>query len=300
MEQPKEGYMQLSQKVVEYANGLPLALVTLGSFLVGRTTDEWQSALDSFKKTKGEILDILKISYDGLEEMWKEIFLDIACGNLGKQSRLWLIEDLLCVLENNMASKAIRAIVVKCDEKDFKFGEFSEAFSNMPNLRLLSVSHRRNPNAFNSCSLKCLPSSFQLKELGHLDLWYNNLEYLWEGVKFLGKLKYVHVDCSNLIRTPDFSGIPSLEKLILFGCSRLVEIHPSIGQLSRLSHLQLQLCKSLTDLPSMSAEMESLTVLNLNSCSNLSKIPEFKGIMKSLSELHLSWTAINCQSFQQV
>ena len=50
MEEPKENYTQLSQKVVEYASGLPLALVTLGSFLVGRTIDEWQSALDSFKK----------------------------------------------------------------------------------------------------------------------------------------------------------------------------------------------------------------------------------------------------------
>ena len=40
MEQPKEDYMQLSRKVVKYASGLPLALVTLGSFLVGRTIDE--------------------------------------------------------------------------------------------------------------------------------------------------------------------------------------------------------------------------------------------------------------------
>nr|XP_023894563.1 TMV resistance protein N-like [Quercus suber] len=39
--QPKEGYMQLSQKVVGYASSLPLALVTLGSFLVGRTIEEW-------------------------------------------------------------------------------------------------------------------------------------------------------------------------------------------------------------------------------------------------------------------
>ena len=79
MEQPKEDYMQFSQKVVEYANGLPLTLVTLGSFLFERTIDEWQSTLNNFKETKGEIYDILKISYDGLKQMWKEIFLDIAC-----------------------------------------------------------------------------------------------------------------------------------------------------------------------------------------------------------------------------
>ena len=84
-EQPKEGYVELSKTILHYAKGLPLALVTLGSFLVGRTIDEWQSALVSFKKVpKREIFDILKVSFDGLEEMWKEIFLDIACFFSGK------------------------------------------------------------------------------------------------------------------------------------------------------------------------------------------------------------------------
>ncbi|KAL4598387.1 hypothetical protein ACB092_11G056400, partial [Castanea dentata] len=256
-EQPKEGYMQLSHKVVEYANGLPLALVTLGSFLVGRTTDDWKSALDSFKKTKGEIFDILKISYDGLEEMWKEIFLDIACffrrqhkdnviqilencgfdakigisvllekslltiddneflgmhdllkemgekiirlessGKLGKQSRLWLTEDLLCVLENDMASEAIQAVAIYWEE-DFKFEEFLEDFLKMSNLRLLIVHNWHIPNApnfapnnlkylsLNLSSLKCLPSSFQPKELVQLDLRGSEFEYLWEGVKVI-------------------------------------------------------------------------------------------------------------------
>ena len=94
-EQPEEDYMQLSQKVVEYASGLPLALVTLGSFLVGRTIEDWQSALDSFKNIKGDIHNILKISYDGLEEMWKEIFLDIACFFRGHDK-----DEVIQILEN--------------------------------------------------------------------------------------------------------------------------------------------------------------------------------------------------------
>ena len=51
-EQPGEGYVQLSEKVISYAKGLPLALVTLGSFLFGRTMDEWQSALHNLTKKK--------------------------------------------------------------------------------------------------------------------------------------------------------------------------------------------------------------------------------------------------------
>ena len=52
--------MELSQDVVYYAKGLPFALETLGSFLIGRTIGEWQSALDNFKKiSKREIFEIL-------------------------------------------------------------------------------------------------------------------------------------------------------------------------------------------------------------------------------------------------
>ena len=79
-ERPKEGFVNISYSVVNYAKGLPLALIILGSFLAGRRSDVWNSALESLKKIpKREIVDILKVSYDGLEDMVKEIFLDIAC-----------------------------------------------------------------------------------------------------------------------------------------------------------------------------------------------------------------------------
>ena len=84
-EQPKEGYVELSKTILHYAKGLPLALVTVGSFLLGRTIDEWQSALVSLKNIPKRVFDILKVGFDGLEEMWKEIFLDIACFFNGKR-----------------------------------------------------------------------------------------------------------------------------------------------------------------------------------------------------------------------
>ncbi|XP_050253004.1 TMV resistance protein N-like isoform X2 [Quercus robur] len=365
-EQPEEGYMQLSQKVVEYASGLPLALVTLGSFLVGRTVEEWQSALDSFKNIKGDIHDILKISYDGLEEMWKEIFLDIACffrgqkkdkviqilencgfdarigvsvlverslltvdyqgrfgmhdllsemgqkiirfesgGKLGRQSRLWLVEDLLHVLENDMATEAIQAIVVEVGDEYFE--EFSVGFSKMSNLRLLIIDKESIPNvqghlalpnnlrylSWRDCRFKSLASSHKRMAFVQLDLQFSKFEYLWKGVMHSVNLKFIDLRYSyNLIRTPDFSGVPILEELNLCWCHRLVEIHPSIGQLSKLRYLHLKGCFSLTDLPSMSAEMQSLTVLNLYCCYKISSFPKFTGIMKSLSELNLGGTAI--------
>ena len=77
---PVVGYQTLSQYFVQYASGLPLAINVLGSFLFKRSTAEWESALGRLKEyPEREILDVLQISYDGLKEREKNIFLDIAC-----------------------------------------------------------------------------------------------------------------------------------------------------------------------------------------------------------------------------
>ena len=120
---------------------------------------------------------------------------------------------------------------------------------------------------------------------------FNGNFFFWKQLSF--KLKFIDLSSSfYLIRTPDFSGVPMLEKLNLSNCPRLVEIHPSIGKLSKLRYLHLKYCKSLTDLPSMSAKMQSLTVLDLHHCSKINSFPKFTGIMKSLSVLIFCRTAI--------
>ncbi|XP_065622354.1 disease resistance protein RPV1 isoform X2 [Quercus suber] len=77
---PLEGYVELSQEMISYASGLPLALKVLGSFLFHRSIDGWKGAINRLKESpEREILDVLQISYDGLKEREKNIFLDIAC-----------------------------------------------------------------------------------------------------------------------------------------------------------------------------------------------------------------------------
>ncbi|KAG6679503.1 hypothetical protein I3842_14G134700 [Carya illinoinensis] len=77
---PPEDYKDLSMDFVNYAGGLPLALDVLVRYLFGRTIDFWKGARDNLKANpKTEIFDILKISFDGLEESQKKLFLDVAC-----------------------------------------------------------------------------------------------------------------------------------------------------------------------------------------------------------------------------
>ncbi|XLS95332.1 hypothetical protein HN51_071340 [Arachis hypogaea] len=78
--EPEAGYMEISNRVVLHAEGLPLALKVMGSNLIGKSVDEWTSALEKYEKIPNkEVQNVLRVTYDNLEENEKEIFLDIAC-----------------------------------------------------------------------------------------------------------------------------------------------------------------------------------------------------------------------------
>jgi hypothetical protein len=84
MYNPKGDYSKLSIEAVNYAGGLPLALVVLGSFLNGRAIAEWKSELEKLQRTPHEkIQKMLQISFESLDRCTKYIFLDIACFFVG-------------------------------------------------------------------------------------------------------------------------------------------------------------------------------------------------------------------------
>ncbi|XP_058750284.1 disease resistance-like protein DSC1 [Vicia villosa] len=78
---PKKGYERISERAVEYAGGVPLALKVLGSHFYSRKPEFWESELNYYEN-KGEafpyIQNMLKLSYNGLSWQEKEMFLDIA------------------------------------------------------------------------------------------------------------------------------------------------------------------------------------------------------------------------------
>ncbi|KAG6620942.1 hypothetical protein I3842_Q050200 [Carya illinoinensis] len=79
-DEPSNEYVDLAKQVIQYAKGLPLALVVLGSDLKGKSTHQWKSALDKYKNIPNrDIQKVLLVSYEGLDNNEKEMFLDIAC-----------------------------------------------------------------------------------------------------------------------------------------------------------------------------------------------------------------------------
>ncbi|KAH9725712.1 ADP-ribosyl cyclase/cyclic ADP-ribose hydrolase [Citrus sinensis] len=83
--QPLEERVQLSERFVNYAGGVPLAIEVLGSFLNVRSVDQWRSTLERLQiDPPNKIMSILQISFDRLQDSEKKIFLDIACFFKGK------------------------------------------------------------------------------------------------------------------------------------------------------------------------------------------------------------------------
>ncbi|XP_071732560.1 TMV resistance protein N-like [Rutidosis leptorrhynchoides] len=93
---PNQGYEKLSEQVVRYADGLPLTIKVLGSFLGGKDNLEWIDVLERLKRIPlRETLEQLEISYIGLEDDYKEIFLDVVCFLKG-----WEKDDAIKALES--------------------------------------------------------------------------------------------------------------------------------------------------------------------------------------------------------
>eukprot|EP01018_Ginkgo_biloba_P016135 Gb_20301 [translate_table: standard] len=80
-EYPPEEWQDLSKRVVGACPGLPLSLEVLGGYLCNNCDRVlWEESLMKLKNAKYKnIHGSLRISYEGLEDEEKEIFLDIAC-----------------------------------------------------------------------------------------------------------------------------------------------------------------------------------------------------------------------------
>ncbi|KAM0003663.1 putative TIR domain, leucine-rich repeat domain superfamily [Helianthus debilis subsp. tardiflorus] len=126
-----------------------------------------------------------------------------------------------------------------------------------------------------------------LERAGKLSGWViNDIE------NSLPNLKILHLsDLKNLITTPDFDGLPCLERLILSWCKSLEEIHPSIGYHKRLVFVNLNCCERLKSFPPI-IHMKKLETLNLLVCEQLQQFPDIQSNMDSLVTLHLDSTNI--------
>ncbi|KAF8086734.1 hypothetical protein N665_0613s0003 [Sinapis alba] len=96
-EKPTESLLELSKKIVKISGQLPLALEVFGSLLYDKKEEkEWQTQIEKLKNTQpGNLQDVLKLSFDSLDDEEKKVFLDVACLFLKMQITKEEIVDVL-------------------------------------------------------------------------------------------------------------------------------------------------------------------------------------------------------------
>ncbi|WVZ16875.1 hypothetical protein V8G54_009857 [Vigna mungo] len=117
----------------------------------------------------------------------------------------------------------------------------------------------------------------------------------------LRSIKVLNLSHSKYLTiTPDFTGLPSLEYLILKYCSRLSKVHQSIGSLNSLILLNLKYCTSLNNLPTEIYDLKSLRTFILSGCSKIDIMDKDIAKLESLITLIAENTAVKLVPFSIV
>ncbi|CAN1253902.1 Disease resistance protein L6 [Linum perenne] len=82
---PQSGFEALSNAIISTTGGLPLTLKVIGSLLYQEEEVVWKEKLEQLRKiSEEEVIEKLKICYDGLRYEEQQIFLDVACFYIGE------------------------------------------------------------------------------------------------------------------------------------------------------------------------------------------------------------------------
>ncbi|GFY94386.1 disease resistance protein [Actinidia rufa] len=202
-----------------------------------------------------------------LRDMGREVIRQESTEEPGKRSRLWHHKDSFTVLNEKTGTETIEGLLLDMDMlKQYNSSRTSFSINNRKRHRVQEYSDNSKLLYQGNFLKKALSGFPQLVPP-------NQCIIACDG----------HSHC--LTKTPDFSGLPSLERLILKDCIRLVGVHESIGNLVRLVFLNLRGCTNLRNLPGQICMLKSLEELILSDCSKLEKFPDELGRMVSLKVL---------------
>ncbi|XP_028793775.1 TMV resistance protein N-like [Neltuma alba] len=308
--QPPKGYEDMSGRVISYAQGLPLALRVIGSNLTQKSLEEWKSILERYDRIPDKTIhEVLKISYDCLQDNAKSIFLDVACffkkwrsvyadevlHNCHGGARFYfevLIDKSLvsvdkhdCLWMHDLIQEMGREIVRQ--EAPLNPGERSRLWHHEDVVRVL------RENSGSSKIEGIMLKSPQQEEVA------------WSGFAFekMSNLRILIVRNAlfstgpkhfpNNLRLLDWEGYPSmslpvdfyLENIVVLRlCRSYVRLVEPIKRLEYVTSMDFSYCEFITEVPNMS-QVPNLKELIFVDCRNLIKVHNSVGYLSKLAVL---------------
>ncbi|XP_034675536.1 disease resistance protein RPV1-like isoform X13 [Vitis riparia] len=298
---PKTGFESLSNSVVEYADGLPIALKVLGVSLFKKSTEEWESELQKLQEMPNkDVQSVLKVSYDKLDGREKGVFLDIACFFRGKDKNfvsrilgsvaeavIRNLEDrcLITISENildmhDLLQQMGRAVVRQEPGKMSRLWDPKDVESVLTRntgtkaieglfVKVSTLNQIQFPANFfaKMRSLRLLKVYDMI--VGDLDDFVVDLPKDFEIPSF--ELRYLHFEGYPLQFLPRNFHAKNLVELDLIGSS-IKQLWKENEILDKLKVIDLSYSKDLVEIPNFSS-VPNLEILILQGCTRLQSLP---------------------------
>ncbi|GMY19118.1 TMV resistance protein N-like isoform X1 [Fagus crenata] len=311
-----DDYFKLSKDFLNYAAGLPLALEVLGSFLFGKDTVEWKSALERLKEfPEKKFLRVLHISLDGLHDSEKEIFMHIACFfNHEYKDHVIEILDILGLYPDIGLKELINKSLLKLLNNNILWmhdllGEMGryivrQECPNEPGKRsrvwlYKDIDNILKKNTGTEVVQAIDVSSYPKRE--EVD-WNTEAFSKMYNLKFL-RIRNIFLQkgpehLPNDLRILDWNGYPSESLPLSFQPVELVQLHLQCSKIERLwigimifdklKSIDLSYSSELIITPDFT-RVPNLEKLVLQRCTNLRELHPSIGIHKKLILLDLQW-----------
>ncbi|RDX96744.1 putative disease resistance protein, partial [Mucuna pruriens] len=303
---PQMEYKELSERAVAYAKGTPLALKVLGSLFYSKNREIWESALSKLKKYPNvQIQNVLKLSYDELDDAEKDIFLDIAfffegedkdhvirlldaCGfyaTIGIET----LQDkaLITISKNNkiqmhqliqeMGWEIVRQESLKDPERRSRLRDSEEVCAILKNNSgtdaiegiMLDVSQIRELH-LSADIFKKMAKLRLLKFYSPFTGRSCNMHFPAVLESFPPKLRYLHWNDYPLMSLPSTFSPEMLVQLRMWH-SHVKKLWDGLQDFANLKEIDLTASTQLMELPDLS-KATKLEILNLSHCQNLSYV----------------------------
>ncbi|KAJ6854490.1 TMV resistance protein N [Populus alba x Populus x berolinensis] len=285
---PAKDYEELSDKVVDYCKGLPLALQILGSHLSIRDKAEWENDIAHWQNIPhDDIQGKLRVSFDALSVDASEIFLDIACFFVGRDKEY--VADIVGARYNFHPEEAFRILIgrslITIDTENQNRLRMHDILRQMGR----EIVRQRSRNHPGNCSRIWLPKdayNVLSKEMGTdaveglaLDVQES---FSTKSFTKMRRLKLLQINGAHLVGS--YSLLP--KELIWLWWSRCpLKSLPSDFHLNDLVILDMQESK-VRKLWKGTKILNKLKILNLSLSMYLTKTPNFRGL-SSLERLIL-------------